>query len=287
MGLRLPPSALALTREHDRKYDAGGLGLNAAHFAQLSVLQFDSVSCRRPISTTYSCTHVFGADRIPVLPISVCLFFVLSTSRFSLYHTRNIGSVPDTYLCPTTLTAIPASSPPRGRFSHLAMFRLGSLLFIPAYASVTLYHAVAGPKEDGNFILMTRAFQKETLALAKLLTSRFALPSVSNQHVNTPILFWCLQRADFLHDILSAVRYCGATFSYTAVAILLNYSESFSWSKYLPLLIENISVTAARRRPSQRAGAEYCESCTVCRTSARWLREYYAVLVMPLNDTSY
>lgn len=46
------------------------------------------------------------------------------------------------------------SSPPRGRFSHLAMFRIGSLLFIPAYLSVILYRVLAGPNDDGNPILM-------------------------------------------------------------------------------------------------------------------------------------
>ena len=46
-------------------------------------------------------------------------------------------------------------SPPRGRFSHLAMFRLGSLLFIPAYASVTIYRVFASAEQNGNSFLMT------------------------------------------------------------------------------------------------------------------------------------
>jgi hypothetical protein len=35
------------------------------------------------------------------------------------------------------------------------MFRLGSLLFIPAYLSVVLYRPLASPNDDGNFIVMT------------------------------------------------------------------------------------------------------------------------------------
>ena len=35
------------------------------------------------------------------------------------------------------------------------MFRLGSLLFIPAYLSVTMYRILTGPDDEGNFILMT------------------------------------------------------------------------------------------------------------------------------------
>lgn len=50
------------------------------------------------------------------------------------------------------------TSPPRGRFSHLAMFRLGSLLFIPAYLTVIIYRVFASPTSGGNFILMAGGF---------------------------------------------------------------------------------------------------------------------------------
>lgn len=73
--------------------------------------------------------------------------------------------------------------PPRGRFSHLAMFRLGSALFIPSYLTVTLYRAFASEESEGNLLVMC------------LLT------------------------------VSTAVRFCGNTFGYTAVSILLNYSE--------------------------------------------------------------
>ncbi|KAJ4473031.1 hypothetical protein J3R30DRAFT_3296642 [Lentinula aciculospora] len=77
--------------------------------------------------------------------------------------------------------------PPRGRFSHLTMFRLGTLLFIPSYLSVVLYRVpFASEEEDGNLPLMTGY-----LSL---------------------LLF-----------IPSALRFCGGTFGYTAISILLNY----------------------------------------------------------------
>lgn len=75
----------------------------------------------------------------------------------------------------------PNIGPPRGRFSHLAMFRIGSLLFIPAYLTVIMYRYLATEGPGNNLLVMT--------ALA----------------------------------ISTAVRYCGATFTYTSVAILLNY----------------------------------------------------------------
>ncbi|OSC97802.1 major facilitator MFS-1 [Trametes coccinea BRFM310] len=75
----------------------------------------------------------------------------------------------------------PNIGPPRGRFSHLSMFRLGSLLFIPSYLSVTMYRVFASPSDDGNLVLMA------ALALS------------------------------------TAVRFCGSTFSYTAISVLLNY----------------------------------------------------------------
>ncbi|KAJ7740010.1 hypothetical protein DFH07DRAFT_751956 [Mycena maculata] len=104
-------------------YDAGGLNLEAGHFAQLIAL--------------------------------MCLAQI--AYQFYLYP------------------------PPRGRFSHLAMFRIGSALFIPAYLVVTLLRPFASAEDDGNIALMS------ALALS------------------------------------TALRYCGSTFGYTAVSILLNY----------------------------------------------------------------
>ncbi|KAF7980507.1 hypothetical protein HWV62_38018 [Athelia sp. TMB] len=52
----------------------------------------------------------------------------------------------------------PNIGPPRGRFSHLSMFRIGSLLFVPAYLTVTLYRVFASEEEDGNAFLMTDTF---------------------------------------------------------------------------------------------------------------------------------
>ncbi|KAF7351232.1 Histone H2B [Mycena sanguinolenta] len=73
----------------------------------------------------------------------------------------------------------PNIGPPRGRFSHLAMFRIGSLLFVPAYLVVTLFRPFASASGDGNLVLIA--------------------------------------------GVTTAVRYCGSTFAYTAVSILLNY----------------------------------------------------------------
>ncbi|KAJ3825505.1 hypothetical protein F5880DRAFT_1552169 [Lentinula raphanica] len=76
----------------------------------------------------------------------------------------------------------PNLGPPRGRFSHLTMFRLGTLFFIPSYLSVILYRVpFASEEEDGNLPLMT------ALTLS------------------------------------TALRFCGGTFGYTAISILLNY----------------------------------------------------------------
>ncbi|KIK56864.1 hypothetical protein GYMLUDRAFT_46768 [Collybiopsis luxurians FD-317 M1] len=76
----------------------------------------------------------------------------------------------------------PNLGPPRGRFSHMTMFRLGSLFFIPSYLSVILYRVpFASEEEDGNLPLM-----------AALTLS-------------------------------TALRFCGSTFGYTAISILLNY----------------------------------------------------------------
>ncbi|KAG8872943.1 hypothetical protein FRB98_009283 [Tulasnella sp. 332] len=107
-------------------YTMGGLGLNAAHFAQLIAL--------------------------------MCLAQIF----YQFYLYPNVG-------------------PPRGPWSHLAMFRIGSALFIPSYLSVCLYRIFASENEDGNLLVMT------------------------------------------LLAVSTALRYCGTTFTYTAITILLNY----------------------------------------------------------------
>lgn len=48
----------------------------------------------------------------------------------------------------------PNMGPPRGRFSHLAMFRIGTVLFIPSYLTVTLYRPLASAEDGGNLLLM-------------------------------------------------------------------------------------------------------------------------------------
>ncbi|KAG8732478.1 hypothetical protein FRC11_013343 [Ceratobasidium sp. 423] len=75
----------------------------------------------------------------------------------------------------------PNIGPPLGRFSHLAMFRIGNALFIPAYLSVVLYRHFASADSGGSLPIM------------------------------------------ILLSISTAIRYCGSTFAYTSVAVLLNY----------------------------------------------------------------
>ncbi|GJJ14933.1 hypothetical protein Clacol_009203 [Clathrus columnatus] len=75
----------------------------------------------------------------------------------------------------------PNIGPPRGRFSHLSMFRVGALLFIPAYLSVPIYRSFTNANGDGNFFVMTMLI------------------------------------------LSTSIRFCGSTFGYTAIAILLNY----------------------------------------------------------------
>lgn len=83
------------------------------------------------------------------------------------------------------------------------MFRLGSFLFIPAYVTVTMYRVpFASEEDDGNFVLM-----------AALAVSTYVTLASSPSNLLMKIM-------------ISACRFCGNTFAYTAVSILLNYSSS-------------------------------------------------------------
>lgn len=79
------------------------------------------------------------------------------------------------------------------------MFRLGSLLFIPAYLTVTLYRHFASDGNGNSFFVMAG-----TRALFRY-------------HQYTDI------RSPEALTLSTAIRTCGATLTYTAVAILLNY----------------------------------------------------------------
>ncbi|KAF8325015.1 major facilitator superfamily domain-containing protein [Cantharellus anzutake] len=48
----------------------------------------------------------------------------------------------------------PNIGPPRGKYSHLAMFRIGTALFIPGYLTVVLYRRLTNGSSDGNNLIM-------------------------------------------------------------------------------------------------------------------------------------
>lgn len=75
----------------------------------------------------------------------------------------------------------PRLGPPLGRFSHLQMFRLGSALCIPGYLLVPLLHLFASPTKADN----------GGFVVMTLMT------------------------------LISAIRYCGGTFAYTSIMILI------------------------------------------------------------------
>jgi predicted membrane channel-forming protein YqfA (hemolysin III family) len=112
--------------------------------------------------------------------------------------------------------------PPRGRFSHLAMFRIGTVMFIPAYLTVVLFRPFANvhPDDSNPFLMFGAclfiAFIWSTCSTWLLDSSPFS------EHVRTYL-------SSLIHLRInvgsSAVRYCGTTFGYTAISILLNYSE--------------------------------------------------------------
>jgi hypothetical protein len=75
-----------------------------------------------------------------------------------------------------------ALRPPRGRFSHLAMFRLGTLLFIPGYVTVILYRVLASPQGNGGLILMIRECHLRLLSCTAYQSVSYT--SFDHQHVS-------------------------------------------------------------------------------------------------------
>jgi hypothetical protein len=101
------------------------------------------------------------------------------------------------------------------------MFRIGSLCYIPAYLSVVLYRVFASDKDDGNLVLMGGELRRLVMCQRYLILGNLFY-SIGNQHVSLPSLYWPFYST--WHSWCSAIRFCGITFSYTAIAVLLNYS---------------------------------------------------------------
>lgn len=139
----------------DRKYPSGGLNLNAGNFSQLS--KFRPFFVGRAYSAVISCPHVPGTNRVSVLllPVRIASAPMIDYPRLTWVCPQKHWVRFCALLLPhVRLAHPPFDRPPRGRFSHLAMFRIGSLLYIPAYLSVVLYRVFASDKDDGNLILM-------------------------------------------------------------------------------------------------------------------------------------
>ena len=137
------------------KYPSGGLNLNAGHFSQLSRRFLYPFSAF--IHVNSSRIDVSRTNCISILFLSVRSHFLSTATVLTLRPPliSNIGSVtfPCGSLASFWLRAL-CFRPPRGRFSHLAMFRIGSLLFIPAYLTVIMYRVFANSNDEGNLVLM-------------------------------------------------------------------------------------------------------------------------------------
>lgn len=68
-----------------------------------------------------------------------------------------------------------------------------------------------------------------------------------------------------------ALRYAGITFAYTAVAILLNYSEEDLNKFRIKILIIVISVASSSSWLCERHRTEHCELRPIRRAGVGWL----------------
>ncbi|KAL7416337.1 hypothetical protein BDY24DRAFT_230900 [Mrakia frigida] len=109
-------------------YEDGGLGLNPAHFSALV-----AIMCLCQLTYQFY-LYPRLVNRHVLLPRCSSLLADRARSNSSF---------------------VLSQGPPVGRFSHIAMFRLGVFLFVPAYLSTPLLRAFASSKEDGSPFLMT------------------------------------------------------------------------------------------------------------------------------------
>lgn len=102
------------------------------------------------------------------------------------------------------------------------MFRLGTAMYIPAYLTVVLYRPLASLNKDApNPILMFGMYRGVLPATHGLID----LPTVALTLSTYVLSLLFKSNYSYAYNLFSAIRYCGITFGYTAIAILLNYSE--------------------------------------------------------------
>jgi hypothetical protein len=139
-----------------RKFESGGLGLSAGDFSQLS--RPNCPSGLVLLNVIHSRVDVPCANCVSVLSLPVRL----RLSAFTCPLTWDVlpatlgESLPGHFQFSLRYLTTVGFRPPRGRFSHLAMFRVGTLLFIPGYLTVTLYRVFASPESGGSLTLMMR-----------------------------------------------------------------------------------------------------------------------------------
>jgi len=111
----------------------------------------------------------------------------------SAYEAGGLGLTPSNFAQLNALMGIaqpfyqfylyPNVGPPRGRLSHLTMYRLGTSLFIPAYLTVVLYRIPFGhPDGSGKSALMT-AIAMSTAVRYCAMTFSFTSISVLLNHM--------------------------------------------------------------------------------------------------------
>ena len=137
------------------------------------------------------------ANCLPIRPVSVsdpsCGLRAQLLVAVVMIHYCRAGISGAQIRLPTDLSTLPVDlhshyvgRPPRGRFSHLAMFRIGAMLFIPSYLSVILYRVFASASDDGNLILMSGVFVFPLLYIIRMLT---VIRSLGPEHVRYVVIF--------------------------------------------------------------------------------------------------
>ena len=99
--------------------------------------------------------------------------------------------------------------------------------------------------------------------------------SLGNQHVSVVRFLLHIMISYRTPNLRSAVRYCGATFTFTSVSILLNYStwSDLSLASLWRSKYACSSDSTANYWPCKWCGAEHSLSRERFWTSPRWLRK--------------
>ena len=172
------------------------------------------------------------------------------------------------------------------------MFRLGTLLFIPGYISVTLYRLLANPESGGSLIVMIRKCLAVSFAEWLLFCSRgtpsLSFTSLDDQHVSVTRFFSRIMISDPTSRFAGL---CDIAARHSRSPRCRSFSTTVRDSEHVVVVLVTrinlyFSVSSANSRLCEWRSAEHSIPCARFRAPSRRLCTWLPLSMYLPNELS-